>query len=242
MLLQTLQGKTQPSTSALCRVHTSIKVYVKVSPEIEGLLRWSLLNRSIRLCKSCWSTSTQEWKHNPPWRRYYTKCFISFVQVMIYYLLCSFPVHRPAIVVLLMSMVNERQPFVLRCAVLYCFQCFLYKNQKGQGEIVATLLPSTIDGQLHRVVIVSCWYRLRREPCYIYYFVPQLTPSQRASCSAEACSRQTPCPTGVPRWPWPTLCRTTSPRRSNCWGFNWPPAWASPLCLCSSSAPTSSPR
>lgn len=45
-----------------------------------------------------------------------------------------------------MSMVNERQPFVLRCAVLYCFQCFLYKNQKGQGEIVATLLPSTIDG------------------------------------------------------------------------------------------------
>ncbi|CAL8286849.1 unnamed protein product [Arctogadus glacialis] len=52
---------------------------------------------------------------------------------------------RPAIVVLLMSMVNERQPFVLRCAVLYCFQCFLYRNQKGQGEIVATLLPSTID-------------------------------------------------------------------------------------------------
>lgn len=52
---------------------------------------------------------------------------------------------RPAIVVLLISMVNDRQPFVLRCAVLYCFQCFLYKNQKGQGEIVATLLPSTID-------------------------------------------------------------------------------------------------
>uniref|UniRef100_A0A7N8Y125 General vesicular transport factor p115 n=1 Tax=Mastacembelus armatus TaxID=205130 RepID=A0A7N8Y125_9TELE len=57
----------------------------------------------------------------------------------------SNPPRLPAIVVLLMSMVNERQPFVLRCAVLYCFQCFLYKNQKGQGEIVATLLPSTID-------------------------------------------------------------------------------------------------
>ncbi|XP_062851535.1 general vesicular transport factor p115 [Trichomycterus rosablanca] len=54
---------------------------------------------------------------------------------------------RPAIVVLLMSMVNERQPFVLRCAVLYCFQCFLYKNQTGQSEIVSTLLPSTIDAQ-----------------------------------------------------------------------------------------------
>uniref|UniRef100_H3D0E3 General vesicular transport factor p115 n=1 Tax=Tetraodon nigroviridis TaxID=99883 RepID=H3D0E3_TETNG len=58
---------------------------------------------------------------------------------------------RPAIVVLLMSMVNERQPFVLRCAVLYCFQCFLYKNQKGQGEIVATLLPSTIDGKSNSI-------------------------------------------------------------------------------------------
>lgn len=52
-----------------------------------------------------------------------------------------------------MSMVNERQPFVLRCAVLYCFQCFLYKNQKGQGEIVATLLPSTIDGKLLYIFI-----------------------------------------------------------------------------------------
>ncbi|XP_036407274.1 general vesicular transport factor p115-like [Megalops cyprinoides] len=52
---------------------------------------------------------------------------------------------RAAIVVLLMSMVNERQPFVLRCAVLYCFQCFLYKNHKGQEEIVSTLLPSTIE-------------------------------------------------------------------------------------------------
>ncbi|XP_063974327.1 general vesicular transport factor p115 [Diachasmimorpha longicaudata] len=54
---------------------------------------------------------------------------------------CSPP--RPAIVVLLMSMVNEKQPFVLRCAVLYCFQCFLYKNEVGQTQLVQTLLPQT---------------------------------------------------------------------------------------------------
>ena len=49
---------------------------------------------------------------------------------------------RPAIVVLLMSMVNEKQPFILRCAVLYCFQCYLYKNETGQQRVVDTLLPS----------------------------------------------------------------------------------------------------
>ncbi|KAI4494705.1 hypothetical protein M0804_000906 [Polistes exclamans] len=48
---------------------------------------------------------------------------------------------RPAIVVLLMSMVNEKQPFLLRCSVLYCFQCFLYKNEVGQTQLIQTLLP-----------------------------------------------------------------------------------------------------
>ncbi|OAD57049.1 hypothetical protein WN48_02849 [Eufriesea mexicana] len=48
---------------------------------------------------------------------------------------------RPAIVVLLMSMVNEKQPFPLRCSVLYCFQCFLYKNEIGQSQLIQTLLP-----------------------------------------------------------------------------------------------------
>lgn len=51
---------------------------------------------------------------------------------------------RPAIVVLLMSMVNEKQPFSLRCAVLYCFQCFLFKNEIGQSQVVQTLLPSSV--------------------------------------------------------------------------------------------------
>ncbi|KAJ8893898.1 hypothetical protein PR048_006499 [Dryococelus australis] len=54
---------------------------------------------------------------------------------------------RPAIVVLLMSMVNEKQPFVLRCSVLYCFQCFLFKNEIGQSQLVQTLLPSTTEGE-----------------------------------------------------------------------------------------------
>ncbi|XP_063537354.1 general vesicular transport factor p115 isoform X2 [Cydia strobilella] len=52
---------------------------------------------------------------------------------------------RPAIVVLLMSMVNEKQPFSLRCAVLYCFQCYLYHNEMSQASLVQTLLPSSSD-------------------------------------------------------------------------------------------------
>ncbi|XP_058810573.1 general vesicular transport factor p115 isoform X2 [Phymastichus coffea] len=48
---------------------------------------------------------------------------------------------RSAIIILLMSMVNEKQPFPLRCAVLYCFQCFLYKNNSQQVQLLQTLLP-----------------------------------------------------------------------------------------------------
>ena len=50
---------------------------------------------------------------------------------------------RPAIILLLMSMVNDKQPFSLRCAVLYCFQSYLFNNPLGQGTIVSSLLPST---------------------------------------------------------------------------------------------------
>lgn len=50
---------------------------------------------------------------------------------------------QPAIVVLLMSMVNEKQNLDMRCAVLYCFQSFLYHNKVGQTKLVQTLLPST---------------------------------------------------------------------------------------------------
>ena len=40
-----------------------------------------------------------------------------------------------------MSMVNEKQPFALRCAVLYCFQCYLHKNPLGQKDVMQTLFP-----------------------------------------------------------------------------------------------------
>merc|ERR1719225_1941427 len=49
---------------------------------------------------------------------------------------------RPAIILLLMSMVNDKQPFSLRCAVLYCFQSYLHRQPAGQAGIVASLLPT----------------------------------------------------------------------------------------------------
>lgn len=58
-----------------------------------------------------------------------------------------------------MSMVNEKQPFLLRCSVLYCFQCFLFKNEFGQAQLVQTLLPSTSEGILsdNVVFVVVVW-------------------------------------------------------------------------------------
>ncbi|XP_063706465.1 general vesicular transport factor p115 [Culicoides brevitarsis] len=52
---------------------------------------------------------------------------------------------RPAIIVLLMSMVNDKQPLSLRCAVLYCFECYLYRNDAGQNGLIQTLLPSDVQ-------------------------------------------------------------------------------------------------
>lgn len=48
---------------------------------------------------------------------------------------------RPIIVILLIIMNNEKQPFHLRCSIIYCFQCFLYKNEDAKANIVETLLP-----------------------------------------------------------------------------------------------------
>ena len=48
---------------------------------------------------------------------------------------------RSAILALLMSMVTEKQPLLLRLSALYCFECYLYKNEPGQAQIINTLLP-----------------------------------------------------------------------------------------------------
>lgn len=48
---------------------------------------------------------------------------------------------QPAITVLLVTMVNERQQLFVRMAVLYAFQCLLASNPDIQEQIVSTLLP-----------------------------------------------------------------------------------------------------
>lgn len=41
---------------------------------------------------------------------------------------------------------GEKQPFSLRISILYCLQCYLYKNDSGKLIIVQTLLPQTENG------------------------------------------------------------------------------------------------
>ncbi|VUZ50236.1 unnamed protein product [Hymenolepis diminuta] len=48
---------------------------------------------------------------------------------------------QPAITVLLVTMVNDRQQLPVRLAVLYCFQCLLADNKDIQSAVVSTLLP-----------------------------------------------------------------------------------------------------
>ncbi|KAL3307741.1 Vesicle-mediated ER to Golgi transport protein [Cichlidogyrus casuarinus] len=48
---------------------------------------------------------------------------------------------QPAVNILLMTMFGETQPFSVRIAALYCFQCLLYKNSKGQENIISALRP-----------------------------------------------------------------------------------------------------
>ncbi|CAF1398635.1 unnamed protein product [Adineta steineri] len=53
-------------------------------------------------------------------------------------------VQQPVLFNLLYTMVaGEKQSFPLRISILYCLQCYLYKNDVGKSLIVQTLLPQT---------------------------------------------------------------------------------------------------
>ena len=44
---------------------------------------------------------------------------------------------------------GEKQSFPLRISILYCFECYLYKNDSGKSVIIQTLLPQTENGQFN---------------------------------------------------------------------------------------------
>ena len=54
---------------------------------------------------------------------------------------------RSAVLALLMSMVTEKQPLLLRLSALYCFECYLHKNEAGQAQIINTLLPQATTSE-----------------------------------------------------------------------------------------------
>ncbi|KAE9541043.1 hypothetical protein AGLY_004288 [Aphis glycines] len=48
---------------------------------------------------------------------------------------------KDILLLLLCTMLSDKQPFDMRCAVLYVFQCYLYRNDFGKMKIVQKLLP-----------------------------------------------------------------------------------------------------
>ena len=61
---------------------------------------------------------------------------------------------RPVLISLLYTMVaGEKQSFPLRISILYCFECYLYKNDSGKSVIIQTLLPQTENGQFDAAIL-----------------------------------------------------------------------------------------
>ncbi|CAF4227244.1 unnamed protein product, partial [Rotaria sordida] len=53
-------------------------------------------------------------------------------------------VHKPTLFNLIYTMVADKKKlFQLRISILYCLQCYLYKNDFGKLMIIQTLLPQT---------------------------------------------------------------------------------------------------
>lgn len=55
---------------------------------------------------------------------------------------------KSIISVILLSMVGEKQAFDLRCAVLYCFECYLYRNELSQAQVIESLLPNSVESNV----------------------------------------------------------------------------------------------
>jgi hypothetical protein len=50
---------------------------------------------------------------------------------------------RTLLIILLMTMINEKQTFNFRYSILYFFQCFLFKNEPNKTQVIETLLTSS---------------------------------------------------------------------------------------------------
>jgi len=105
------------------------------------------------------------------------------------------PNNLPALVVLLRSMVNSKQPLSLRLAVLYCTCSLMVKNPQCQKATIDSLLPSEspssftagviISGGLFKADPLTCWLSAAAMAEAVYE-----NPEQQAALSRVQLSNQ----------------------------------------------------